>query len=255
MDKVEKEIDILLTNFGTVREICYNLAVLPWGATEPHNLHLPYLTDCYLSHDVAVMAAREALEKSGVRCMVLPPIPLGQQNPGQWQQPFCIHARYETQKAVLSDIVISLYRQGLRKLVIVNGHGGNCFKNMIRDMVFEFPDFLIVVVDWFSVLPQTGYFERHDDHAGELETSAMLYLRPELVNLDDAGKGEYRSFAVSSLREKTGWTPRNWERVSDDTGVGDPRLSSKEKGEKFIRDVSGKIAELFVQIVRDDLYE
>ena len=65
MDKVEKEIDILLTNFGTVREICYNLAVLPWGATEPHNLHLPYLTDCYLSHDVAVMAAREALEKSG----------------------------------------------------------------------------------------------------------------------------------------------------------------------------------------------
>ena len=41
MDKVEKEIDILLTNFGTVREICYNLAVLPWGATEPHNLHLP----------------------------------------------------------------------------------------------------------------------------------------------------------------------------------------------------------------------
>lgn len=83
----------------------------------------------------------------------------------------------------------------------------------------------------------------------------MLYLRPELVNLDDAGKGEYRSFAVSSLREKTGWTPRNWERVSDDTGVGDPRLSSKEKGEKFIRDVSGKIAELFVQIVRDDLYE
>lgn len=98
------------------------------GATEPHNLHLPYMTDCILSHDVAVSAALIAKQKYGVNCMVMPPIGMGSQNPGQRELPFCIHTRYETQKAILTDIVSSLYVQGIRKLVIINGHGGNTLK-------------------------------------------------------------------------------------------------------------------------------
>ena len=56
--------------------------------------------------------------------MVLPYVTAGSQNPGQRGLDFCIHYRYETQKAILSDIVASLYAQGYRKMVIINGHGG-----------------------------------------------------------------------------------------------------------------------------------
>ena len=111
------------------------------GATEPHNLHLPYLTDCILPHDIAVDAAALALQNSGVRCMVMPPVPFGAHNPGQRELPFCIHTRYSTQQAILEDIVASLYAQGMRKLIILSGHGGNNFKGMIRDLAFVYPDF------------------------------------------------------------------------------------------------------------------
>ena len=68
------------------------------GRTEPHNYHLPYLTDCILSHDIAVDAAQRLLDVHGLHAMVMPPITMGSQNPGQRALPFCVHTRYETQK-------------------------------------------------------------------------------------------------------------------------------------------------------------
>ena len=62
--------------------------------------------------------------------MVMPYVIAGSQNPGQRELDFCIHYRYETQKAILSDLVASLYAQGYRKMVIINGHGGNTFKSI-----------------------------------------------------------------------------------------------------------------------------
>jgi creatinine amidohydrolase len=58
-----------------------------------------------------------------------------------------VHTRSETQKAILTDIVTSLHGQGFRKLVIINGHGGNTFKPYIRDLTMAFPDFRLVVAD------------------------------------------------------------------------------------------------------------
>ena len=115
--------DLSVTNFGTVRQRRYDVAILPWGATEPHNHHLPYLTDALLSQAVALQAASVAAERFGVEAMVLPPVAMGAQNPGQRDLPFCIHYRYDTQRAILTDIVGSLAHQGIRRLLIVNGHG------------------------------------------------------------------------------------------------------------------------------------
>ena len=131
---MNREIDLSVSTYGVARQYKYDVAILPWGATEPHNLHLPYMTDCILSHAVAVDAAERALKEYGVRCMVLPPVMMGSQNPGQRDLPFCIHYHYETQFAILKDIVASLAHQGLRRVLIINGHGGNSFKQMIRDM-------------------------------------------------------------------------------------------------------------------------
>lgn len=247
-------LDLSTTSYGSVNGRSYDLAVLPWGATEPHNKHLPYLTDCILSHDVALDAARLALEKHGVNCMVLPPVTFGSQNPGQRELPFCIHARYETQKAILTDIAASLHHQGLRKLVIINGHGGNNFKNMIRDLAVDYPDMLIASSEWFSVCKPSDFFDEPGEHADEIETSAMMHYHPELVDLDMAGNGKSKPFAAPSLNEKTAWIPRNWQRVTVDTGIGDPAKSTPEKGARFTAAVAEKYAELFNELVNGEIY-
>lgn len=255
MINMNKEHDLSVSCYGKVKELKYELVILPWGATEPHNLHLPYLTDCILAHDVAVDAAVRANERYGIRCMVMPPISMGAQNPGQRELSFCVHARYETQKAILTDIVTSLYVQGIRKLIIINGHGGNCFKNMIRDLSVDYPDFLIATSEWFAILPAKDYFDEPGDHADELETSVMMYYHPELVNLDEAGLGNYKPFALQSLRDKIAWIPRNWQRVSEDTGIGNPKLATAEKGQRYADAVADKYANLFVELARESIYQ
>ena len=248
------DINLITTSYGKVKGKKYDLAILPWGATEPHNYHLPYLTDCILPHRISIDALTWAMQKSDIRGMVLPPVSMGSQNPGQRELAFCIHSRYETQKAILTDIVASLHCQGIFKLVILNGHGGNLFKNMIRDLSIDYPDFMIAVVDWFSIVPQTGFFEEKDDHAGEMETSLMLYYHPEWVSLDEAGDGVSKPFALSSLNEKIAWLPRHWGKISIDTGIGNPKKASAEKGERYAKVVIEKIGQCFIELASKNIY-
>ena len=265
---MNREIDLSVSTYGVARQYKYDVAILPWGATEPHNLHLPYMTDCILSHAVAVDAAERALKEYGVRCMVLPPVMMGSQNPGQRDLPFCIHYHYETQFAILKDIVASLAHQGLRRLLIINGHGGNSFKQMIRDMeaplsspegdtnaskTIEAPSGavggapLIASAEWFKMAPAKDYFDQPGDHADEIETSVMMHYHPELVRLEEAGEGRSRQFAIPALREGKVWMPRHWTLVTEDTGIGNPALSTAEKGRRF----ADACADGFAQFLRD----
>ncbi len=180
---------------------------------------------------------------------------MGAQNPGQRDLKFCIHYRYETQRVLLADIVASLYEQGFRKLVIISGHGGNSFKSMIRDLSVDYPNFLIAYSDWFAVLPAKSYFDEPGDHADELETSVMMYYHPELVNLSEAGEGKAKPFAVQSLNEKIAWVPRNWQKVTSDTGIGNPAKAIAEKGKRFVQPVAEKYALLFKELVLDNIYQ
>ncbi|MDR3350347.1 MAG: creatininase family protein [Prevotellaceae bacterium] len=246
--------DLSVATYGRVKSRPYTFAVLPWGATEPHNYHLPYLTDTLLAHAIAVDVVNEAWARYGVQGMALPAIPLGAQNPGQREQPFCLHARYETQKAILNDIVAALHGQGIGILVIMNGHGGNSFKPMIRDLAIDYPQMLIALCDWFAVEPQESYFEHKDDHAGEMETSVMMHYYPELVALDTAGNGESRPFRIASLNKKVAWVPRNWAKTTVDTGVGNPSKASAAKGKRFVEAVTAKIAALFNELVNQPIY-
>lgn len=242
-------IDLTSANWKDVKENNFDVVILPWGAIEPHNYHLPYLTDCYLSHHIALDSARLAYEKSGVLCAVLPPVYFGSQNPGQWNLPLCIHTSSETQKAILSDVVDSLHVQGFRKLVIVNGHGGNTFKPFVRDLAKKYPHVTIIVVDWWAIIPTEGYFEeKPDEHGGEQETSVLLHYRPDLVKMQQAGDGKIHPMPLKSINQKTGWLPRNWQIVSEDTGIGNPRKSTAGKGEKYAEAVVEKIAELLAEL-------
>lgn len=247
-EEIRRKVDLTLTNYGEVRGQKYHVAILPWGATEPHNLHLPYMTDALLAHAIAIDAALLAWER-GVHAMVLPAVPYGSQNPGQRELPFCIHARYRTQYAILCDTVESLREQNITKLVIINGHGGNNFKNMIRDLAVDYPHFTIMAGEWFKAIPAKPYFDEVGDHADELETSAVMHYFPHLVRLEEAGEGRGVTWALPTLQEGVAWLPRHWGCISKDTGVGNPRRATTEKGKRFAQDSAQKWADLLVEIV------
>ncbi len=246
------------TNWKQIKAQAYEVAVLPWGATEPHNYHLPYGTDSLETAKIAEEAAEKAWNQ-GAKVMVLPTIPLGIQNMGQIELPFCLHTTLSTQRMILHDILKALYNQGIRKFVLMNGHGGNDFKQLVRDLQPEFPDMFISIVEWFKLLDQSKYFEESGDHANEMETSIIMHYFPELVlPLDEAGDGKAKTFKLKSLQEKIAWTPRRWDKVSEDTGVGNPKKSTPEKGRKFLEDTTSKIADYLEELAScrlDDLYE
>lgn len=246
--------DLTCATFGDTRSAHYDIAILPWGATEPHNLHLPYLTDALTSRAVALDAARLAHEQYGLNAIVLPTIPLGAQNPGQRDLKFCIHYRYDTQRAVLTDTVASLAHQGMHRLLIVNGHGGNSFKPMIRDLAVDYPDMLIATAEWYRLRDARDYFDAPGDHADELETSVMMHYYPHLIDLSKAGEGHSTTFRSEILASGRAWVPRNWLRVSTDTGIGDPRQATAEKGARFAADVTATLARLIADLTATSLY-
>jgi len=227
-----------------------DLAVLPWGATEAHNYHLPYGTDVIETEFVAAEAARLASE-AGTRVLVLPAVPFGVQT-GQLDIPFCINLMPSTQLAVLRDVLAALQGQGVTKLLILNGHGGNDFKSIIRELQPDTTVFLCTI-NWYSCVDPTPFFDQPGDHAGELETSAMLHVAPGLVrSLDIAGSGEARRWRLTGLREGWAWAPRHWTQLTADTGVGDPRAATRERGEAFLDAVTRRVASFLIELAAAD---
>jgi creatinine amidohydrolase len=232
-------------NWKVVEDTDYEVAVLPWGATEAHNFHLPYATDNYESQRIAEESARVAWE-AGARVVALPVIPFGV-NTGQMEIPLTINMHPSTQLAVLRDVVESLEVQGIPKLVVLNGHGGNDFKQMLRELQGA-TEVFICTLNWWTVLDGKKFFDQPGDHGGELETSLMMHLEPNLVALDQAGDGRTNPFRVQALREGWAWAPRDWRRATVDTGVGDPSRSTAEKGARFFAAVTEKIGGFLVEL-------
>jgi len=245
------------TTWKVIKKHKYEIAVLPWGATEAHNLHLPYGTDNVHSQWVAEEAARLAWEK-GTKVVVLPAIPFGV-NTGQLDIPMTINMNPSTQASVLGDVLDSLSRHRIRKCVILNGHGGNDFRQAIRELQPRFPRMLVCAVNWYQIGRWEEFFADAGDHAGEMETSVMQHIAPWLVlPLKTAGPGKAKAIRIKALRERWAWTPRRWTKVTSDTGIGDPRLATAEKGERYLRRVVAEISQFLIDLGSadpDNLYE
>ena len=244
-------------NWKHIMNASVDLAILPWGATEAHNFHLPYGTDILEAEHIAAESARLAYER-GTKVMVLPAIPYGV-NTGQWDVPFDMNINPSTQLLILQDLIQVLDRQGIHKLMILNSHGGNDFKTMIRELGLKFPNIFICQCNWYQIPIQKDFFENKDDHAGEMETSLLLYLRPDLVlPLTEAADGAAKKFKFEAMREGWAWAERQWTKVTSSTGIGDPRKATREKGERFFKAVTEKIAHLIEEIAntkREDFYQ
>lgn len=239
------------TNWKAIQETKFELAVLPWGATEAHNYHLPYGTDIIEAEEVATEAARIAWEK-GAKVIVLPCIPFGV-NTGQFDVTLDINMNPSTQLAVLHDVVDTLNRQGIHKLIIFNSHGANHFNNAIRELGLKFPDMFLCACNWFQSVDQKLFFENKDDHAGEMETSVIMYLQPDLVRpLSEAGDGKAKKFVFKAMQDGWAWAERRWTSVTKDTGVGDPSQASAEKGKRFFEAATQKVSEFFIEVAKTE---
>jgi creatinine amidohydrolase len=238
------------TTWKVVRDGRYDVAILPWGATEAHNYHLPYGTDVIESDVVAAESAKRAWER-GARVIVLPCVPFGV-NTGQLDIPFCLNMNPSTQAALLADLTAVLDTHGVGKLVILNGHGGNDFRQMIRELQPRVRLFLCTV-NWYACLDARQFFVEPGDHAGELETSLVQHIAPELVlPLGEAGDGRARRFTVAGLREGWAWAPRRWTKVTDDTGTGNPAAATPDKGARYLDAVAERLAGFYTDLAAAD---
>ena len=228
------------------------MAVLPWGATEAHNYHLPYGTDVYEADAIGSASGKKAWEQ-GAKVVILPTIPFGV-NTGQTDIYLDMNMSPSTQMALLKDLLTVLNRQGIQKFLILNSHGGNDFKTILRELGLEFPKMLLSSCNWFQALDKSKYFEEQGDHADEMETSIMMHINPEFVlPLSEAGMGKEKKIVIKGFQEKWAWKERNWSEITEDTGTGNPKKSSSIKGKKFFEDVTNKISELIIDICDSDL--
>lgn len=240
------------TNWKSLKDRKIDLAVLPWGATEAHNYHLPFATDNLMVEKIAAESAMIAWDK-GSRLIILPTIPFGV-NTGQLDIKLNINLNPSTQFAILNDIADVLNRHGICKFLILNGHGGNDFKQIIRELGARFPKMFICCCNWYQSFSNSDYFENEGGHADEMETSVMQFLSPKLIlPLDEAGKGLGKKFRIKALNEKWAWAERKWSKVTTDTGIGSPLKATPEKGEKCYKEVIRKVSDLMIDLCKTEI--
>jgi creatinine amidohydrolase len=239
-------------SLADLRKKRVEVAVLPMGATEPHNLHLPYGTDCFEAEEISTRAC-ELAAKNGGHVVLLPTIPVGS-NRSTLAFPLTLNLDHSTLFAVLRDITESIESCKIRKLVIVNGHGGNYLRHILKDLHGRTRVFLSLI-NWWEVGAhlRSRLFEKPGEHGDEMETSVMLYLHPELVHMDWAGAGRARKTRLAAVNE--GWVKivRPWHLATIDSGYGDPRRATREKGKKYVDLTVKKIAEYLVELCKAPL--
>jgi creatinine amidohydrolase len=236
-------------NHAFLREHPPEVAVLPFGATEPHNLHLPYGTDNFQVEAIGQRACEQAF-RAGAKVVLLPTIPFGV-NTNHLHIPGALACSVTptTLLHVLTDLVDSLERQGVRKLVLLNGHGGNELKPLTRELHHRTRVFLCVC-DWYRLATDVygQLFDSPGEHADEVETSLGLAYFPELVRLEQADAGAARPSRFEAINR--GWISitRPWHLVSTNTGLGDPFAASADKGRRLMTVLVERLAQFLVEL-------
>jgi creatinine amidohydrolase len=153
--------------------------------------------------------------------------------------PFTVRIRVETLMAVVTDLVTELDRDGVRKMLIVNGHGGNIFplRALTRQIHGKIQG-MVAVVDAGDYVPEEinrEIWERGEGvHAGEGETSEILHLRPETVRMEAARAPNITPPKLRLLDAINATYVKWWNHFTDTGGVGDPTLATAEKGRRFL---------------------
>ncbi len=235
-----------------------DVALLPVGAIEQHGLHLPLDTDAY---DANFLSQKVAEMCSDPKPIVLPLIPYGV---SYHHDDFkgTISITNETLSSLVYEIGMSLANHGIKKLVIINGHGGNSPALQFAAQKINRDAHIFTCVD--SGETSDTDIERiaeteNDVHAGEIETSTSLAIRPELVKLDKARKfiprfsSRYLNF---SSKRSVEWYART-EKISSTGVMGNPLKADKNKGEEIWHIMIKNLVEFVEQLksmTLDEIY-
>jgi len=203
----------------------FEKVILPLGSLEGHGPHLPFGTDSLTAYMLALEIA-QLVPKTAV----LPPLAYGMSESYR-DFPFTISLRPETETAIICDILDSVYREGIRKVCIINGHDGNIPSMEIaaHKVKAAHPEMKIVSLDaWWNTLSQLlppGFFEVWNGlgHGGEGELSIALALFPELC------EPEHARGVVPHLPPYVDikWT---FTELTDCGATGDPTKATRDKG-------------------------
>ncbi|MEM2739763.1 MAG: creatininase family protein [Candidatus Bathyarchaeia archaeon] len=223
--------------------------VIPIGSVEVHGPHLPLGTDIISIYWVAVKASE--LENA----IILPPIAYGYA-PESKHFSGTISISAETILSLLREVCLEVYRNGFRKIIILNGHGGNTriLRLLSRDMLDRCMGIcLYMVLDPWS--PVRGEIERLREterigHACEIETSIISYIAPQLVKLDYV-KGEAKVGIYTPIPNVE--TNVDWVGYALEAYLGDPRKASGEKGRIIVEQWVRGVAEIY-RMVREDSF-
>ncbi|MGH6885721.1 MAG: creatininase family protein [Geminicoccales bacterium] len=164
------------------------IAILPVGAIEQHGPHLPVGTDACIGHGIVERAL--ALLPEGLPVTVLPMLPVGKSDE-HLAFPGTLTLSAETLIRLWTEVGDSVARAGVRKLVLLNSHGGQVaiMDVVARDLRIRH-GMLVMAWSWFAAGIPDGLFSsdehRFGIHAGGIETSMMLHLRPDLVHMEKA---------------------------------------------------------------------
>jgi creatinine amidohydrolase len=205
-------------------------AIIPVGSLEQHGQHLPVSTDCLIAEHISNEAGRR------LDYFVFPVVPYGVSF--EHAPMFNISVHDSTLSNILCDICISISHLGIKKIVIINGHHGNMgVLQYISQNTFEkmAPDSAVHTINYWS------FMNEKFDHAGEVETSILLAIKPTLVKMDKAeasGKILMKSReAYMSLTCRPGSFPE----LTGNGVWGDPKLASAEKGKELLSEINENI--------------
>ena len=227
------------------------VAVLPVGTIEQHGPHLPLATDVLTASEMS----RLAVESIPDEAILMPPVCYSF-NEHHMDFPGTIAVQGETIIRYVTDIGTSLARHGFRKVLLFNGHGSNVpFLDIAARNISNQTEAICAMASWWSLIPRELFAElRESDYPGgmahgcELETSVLLHLRPDLVQIEKARRDI--NFAPSDffywdLQSPSPIIFQEWfSRYSKTGTVGDPTKATKKKGEKFVSAVVGRLIAL-----------
>ncbi len=163
--------------------------------------------------------------------------------------PMTVSVTQATLDKFVGEIFTSLRHHGLRKFVIVNGHGGNSFVPFVRQFQYDL-DVHVFLVDWW-MMGRDRYneiFTAPDDHAGQFESSVGLELFGKLVEMDKAAAPKVKPFRFEALRQ--GWvrTSRDFARMTDCCGTSNPIGANKEAGRKYLELVTDRLSAFLAEV-------
>jgi creatinine amidohydrolase len=204
--------------------------LVPVGSLEQHGGHLPISTDSIIIESLAIAVAKK------IPSLVLPTIPYGISF--EHKPFFNISLSSTTLSMVLSEICVSLCENELPKIIVLNGHHGNMgilqyISQSVERSIFQKSN--IYSINYWQLL------DRDFDHAGFVETSLMLAIRPELVNMTKARRGSVDRTLLPVVTSSFLNTPSSFIKITDTGVLGDPLDASPKEGKKLLKDITKKI--------------